>query len=56
MSEKELEKLREDVDSAFSFLNGFALEEMTTDKKYYVKVLMKYILYLEHKLKGLLKF
>ena len=51
MSEDELEKLREDVDNGFSYFEGFALEEMTTDKKYYVEVFMRYIVYLESELR-----
>ena len=51
MSEKDLEKLREDVDNGFSYFEGYALEELTTDKKYYVEAFMKYIVYLEHELK-----
>ena len=40
-------KLIDKVDDGFNYFNSGFLEELTTDKKYYVKVFMEYIEYLE---------
>lgn len=40
-------KLIDKVDDGFNYFNSGFLEELTTDKKYYVKVFMEYIKYLE---------
>ena len=39
------------VDDGFNFFNSGILEELTTDKKYYVEVFMEYIEYLEKRKK-----
>ena len=36
-----------DVDDGFNYFNSGFIDELTTDKKYYVKVFMEYIEYLE---------
>jgi hypothetical protein len=41
------DKLINKVDDGFNYFNSGFLEELTTDKKYYVKVFMEYIEYLE---------
>jgi hypothetical protein len=41
------DKLIDKVDDGFNYFNSGFLEELTTDKKYYVKVFMEYIEYLE---------
>ena len=43
------------VDDGFNFFNSGILEELTTDKKYYVEVFMEYIEYLEKRKKDLVK-
>jgi len=40
-------ELIDKVDDGFNYFNSGFLEELTTDKKYYVKVFMEYIEYLE---------
>ena len=40
-------ELIDKVDDGFNYFNSGFLEELTTDKKYYVKVFMEYIKYLE---------
>ena len=46
----ELSKTEKDVNDGFSYFNSGILEELTTDKKYYVKAFMDYIQELESKL------
>lgn len=41
------DKLIDKVDDGFNYFNSGFLEELTTDKKYYVNVFMEYIEYLE---------
>ncbi len=41
------DKLIDKVDDGFNYFNSGFIEELTTDKKYYVKVFMEYIEYLE---------
>ncbi len=41
------DKLIDKVDDGFNYFNSGFLEELTTDKKYYVKAFMEYIEYLE---------
>ena len=41
------DKLIDKVDDGFNYFNSGFLEELTTDKKYYVKVFMEYIEHLE---------
>jgi hypothetical protein len=43
-------KLVDQVDDGFNYFNSGILEELTTDKKYYVESFMKYIEVLESKL------
>jgi|TARA_R100000935_G_scaffold5926_2_gene13292 hypothetical protein len=43
-------KLIDKVDDGFNYFNSGILEELTTDKKYYVKAFMDYIEELENKL------
>ena len=40
-------ELIDKVDDGFNYFNSGFLEELTTDKKYYVEVFMEYIEYLE---------
>tara|TARA_R100000734_G_C3296897_1_gene87970 strand:+ start:167 stop:340 length:174 start_codon:yes stop_codon:yes gene_type:complete len=44
-----IKKLINKVDDGFRYFNSGFIEELTTDKKYYVKVFMEYIEYLEKK-------
>jgi len=46
----ELSKTEKDVNDGFSYFNSGILEELTTDKNYYVKAFMDYIQELESKL------
>ncbi len=42
-----IKELINKVDDGFNYFNSGIIEELTTDKKYYVKVFMDYIEYLE---------
>ena len=42
-----IKQLIDKVDDGFNYFNSGFIEELTTDKKYYVKVFMDYIEYLE---------
>tara|TARA_Y100000593_G_scaffold14401_4_gene27346 strand:- start:6742 stop:6927 length:186 start_codon:yes stop_codon:yes gene_type:complete len=42
-----VKELIDKVDDGFNYFNSGFIEELTTDKKYYVKVFMEYIEYLE---------
>ena len=46
-------KTEKDVNDGFSYFNSGILEELTTDKKYYVKAFMDYIQELESKLNNI---
>ena len=48
MTKKEKELLNE-VNAGFNYFNSGFLEELTTDKKFYVETFMKYIESLEKK-------
>lgn len=48
-------KLIDQVDDGFNYFNSGIIEELTTDKKYYVKSFMKYIEVLESKLSDISK-
>tara|TARA_R110000851_G_scaffold100874_2_gene216694 strand:+ start:319 stop:693 length:375 start_codon:yes stop_codon:yes gene_type:complete len=47
---KAVRPLKEEVQNGFNYFNSGILEELTTDKKYYVKAFMDYIQELESKL------
>ena len=48
-------KTEKDVNDGFSYFNSGILEELTTDKKYYVKAFMDYIQELESKINIIMK-
>ena len=49
MISKQKRNLINIVDDGFIYFNSGAIDELTKDKKYYVKIFMQYIEYLEKK-------
>ena len=47
-----MKKLKDKVDDGFNYFHSGRLEELTTDKKFYVQAFMDYIEYLEEKAKN----